>query len=602
MASGSFGINRTGSTSSYIGFRVDWVSVPNTPGNYSDISVWVYVTKSSSSTARTYGTATTNVNVGGQNQAQNNLDFSVSPGGTTLLFAKGGYRIYHNNDGTQSVNISVNVGGNIIWGSGSQTVALDTIPRASSVSNVSGYIESSATIVIAPKASNTFTHSVAIWFGSDRRWLQPNGELADTEYRFNTTQLQLPINLPASWYDLFTTDRGLGTITVNTFMGNTNIGYTQSQLIGICNPALCNPSVTATVVDSNATTLALTGNENDFIKYRSTALITPTISPITSGNDTKTTLKTKSVDGEVFTTDTVSVAFASKNYFTLEVINSRGMSTKITVSATGELIDYLPLTLSATMYRPEPTTGEVVVEYSGNYFNGYFDKNKTKHNTLTLTWSYRVKGTTEWKPGGTLTPTIDTTKTITTYENSESLGTIFDYRNQYEFHINYSDSVSSIDYDIINVARGFPIFWWTEDSFNVLSGSITANGFNVAGFGDYSYDETFTGSTWVDDKKIYRKVYSGGSTIAGQHYTIPIDVDFDTIVNCYGNISGANSLIGTTFNYIPLNFYNQEANYLYCEKGKIEYHAGWDCDEAIIILEYTKKDTENKEVTTNESN
>ena len=113
----------------------------------------------------------------------------------------------------------------------------------------------------------------------------------------------------------------------------------------------------------------------------------------------------------------------------------------------------------------------------------------------------------------------------------------------------------------------------------------------IKGLGDgeiYSTEEKIIGK-WIDNKSIYRKVYSGGSVRAGQHYTIPIDADFDTIVNCYGNISGNNSLIGTTFNYIPLNFYNEKANYLYCEKGKIEYHVGWDCDNSIIILEYTKK-------------
>lgn len=128
MASGSFGLNRTAG-SSYCSFFVNWSSTTNVGGNYSDVIVSVYVSKSSASTSATYGSSDTSVSVTDSGtQYENGLSFSVSPGGTTLLFAKS-YRVGHNSDGSKSIYIGVNVGGNIVGANGGATVSLDTIPR-----------------------------------------------------------------------------------------------------------------------------------------------------------------------------------------------------------------------------------------------------------------------------------------------------------------------------------------------------------------------------------------------------------------------------------------------------------------------------------------
>ncbi len=376
MASGNFTISRTGSTSSYISYRVDWASTPNTAGNYSDIHVVVYAFKSSSSTSRTYGTANTTATVEGKSQSTSGLSFSLQPGGRVTLLDKYNYRVYHNNDGNKQTTISVNVGGNVMWGSGSKTVTLDRIPRASGVNNASGYVDGNATITIVPKATNTFTHSVAIRFGSDYRWLGSDGYLTTTEHRFGINNNTLSLYLPTTWYSLFTTERAIGTITVNTYLGNTKIGSSNSQLTVICNPALCNPYASATAIDSNPETIALTNNINDVIRYRSLVLITPKIQ-VSASDDEKTTLKSKSINGTPFTTDTVTVANPNDKSFVLKLVNSRNMSSEIIVETTGKLIPYIPLTCSASFARTEPTNGEVQIEYSGNYFAKTFGEGTT---------------------------------------------------------------------------------------------------------------------------------------------------------------------------------------------------------------------------------
>ena len=131
MASGSFALTRTGSTSSYITFKCSWSSKANTSANTSTVTVTVTASKSSSSTASTYGSQTTTVKVGSASQS-NTASFTLAPSKTITLFSKS-YTVSHNSDGTKSVTISVNVGGNVIYANGSATVTLDKIARYATV-------------------------------------------------------------------------------------------------------------------------------------------------------------------------------------------------------------------------------------------------------------------------------------------------------------------------------------------------------------------------------------------------------------------------------------------------------------------------------------
>lgn len=132
MASGSFALTRTGSTSSYITFKCTWSSSSNgSAANTSTVTVKVTATKSSSSTASTYGSQTTTATVDGASQS-NTSSFNLNPGSTVTLLSKT-YTVAHNADGSKSCTISVNVGGNIIYANGSKTVTLDNIPQYTSV-------------------------------------------------------------------------------------------------------------------------------------------------------------------------------------------------------------------------------------------------------------------------------------------------------------------------------------------------------------------------------------------------------------------------------------------------------------------------------------
>lgn len=129
MASGSFNLTRTGSTSSYITFKCSWSSTSNgAVANSSTVKVTIVASKSSSSTASTYGNYTATATVNGSAQSVGTTSFTLAPGKSITLLSKS-YTVPHNADGTKTTTISASVGGNVMYGNGSASITLDKIPR-----------------------------------------------------------------------------------------------------------------------------------------------------------------------------------------------------------------------------------------------------------------------------------------------------------------------------------------------------------------------------------------------------------------------------------------------------------------------------------------
>ena len=73
-----------------------------------------------------------------------------------------------------------------------------------------------------------------------------------------------------------------------------------------------------------------------------------------------------------------------------------------------------------------------------------------------------------------------------------------------------------------------------------VSDKATAIEQNMALYNSYSFDEKWTGGTWVDGKKIYKKTYDLGTVPSPSgssvYCRIPFTVDFDTVVEIKGMI------------------------------------------------------------------
>lgn len=422
------------------------------------------------------------------------------------------YNIPHDSEGKASVSFYIE-GYSEVYStkSASGSLPLTTIPRATPAPNITCDVENTTSFTLTPYAS--FSHSVSISFGTTNKYLKTDGTLSNSEVKYDTSIRTWNFNADKSYYKQFNKKSGQGSITVRTYSGSTLVGSKSGTLTVVANQALCSPVITGTVIDTNETTKTLTGNENVIIKYKSIPRITTQIQ-ITSPNDDNATLSYLQVAGNNIS-DLAQRVFdvqnPTQNSFIIKAINSRDYSTETPLTASTGFIDYILPTITITSAkRTEPTTGDATIEYKGDWFNNKFSENVS--NTLTLTWKYKEKGQTAYTSGGTLTPTIKDN----TFSGTINVDGLFNYLKQYDVIIVVEDKLTSVDSAVVNIPRGFPIFWWSENFVDIL-GELRINGNNPF---LYSEDETVIGK-WYDGKPLYQKVilYTGGisSTIDNQH-------------------------------------------------------------------------------------
>lgn len=224
----------------------------NITGNYSSVHVTAYLhTNGYASMWGVSADATITINGGsaiehpginiGTNSAQKIWDHT--------------YNVGHNNDGTKTVGVKLSVGLNT-GGYGSAMVVFDyrlpDIPRASSVSDMTGTLGSAMTININRKVSS-FTHTVKYYFGN------LSGTIATgvgTSVSW-TPPLNLATQIPSA-------SSGWGNITVDTYSGSTKIGSKSAQLT-LNVPTSMTPTLgSITLTDSNAAVKNLLNTANTF--------------------------------------------------------------------------------------------------------------------------------------------------------------------------------------------------------------------------------------------------------------------------------------------------------------------------------------------------
>ncbi len=337
--------------------------------------------------------------------------------------------VKHNNDGKKTITCSASIATGTSSGtiSAQETFTLMTIPRTSSFSASDTQIEGTCIIRIN-RASTTFTHNLTYSFAG------LTGTIAT-----GVAEYQEWI-IPTSFYAKIPNAKsGSCTITCTTISDGNTIGSTSITINVSCNEEKCKPTLSATIIDTNTATKNLTGSSSKLVKGYSTARITPTA---TAKNGA--TISSKIVEGQVVSSY-LDISKVGKNTFSITAIDSRGFQTNIVSTAT--MVDYVPLTCSAKVYRPVQTESTAMLDISGNYFNGSFGSTS---NALTLKWEYRKKGASSWNTAKTITPTI----TGNTYKASVNCGTSFPYQDEFEFRVSYSDKLISTTQLLLKLSKG----------------------------------------------------------------------------------------------------------------------------------------------------
>lgn len=335
--------------------------------------------------------------------------------------------VTHNDDGKKSVSGSATINfPNWGWsGTVSASADLPRIPRASEVSCSSPYIGDNAIISIDKKASS-FTNTLTYKIGSLTGTIATKTSETTVQFKTSTIEDEIYALIPNS-------KEAQGTIYCVTYSGNTKIGDTKSTTFNLyAKESVCKPSVSATIVDTNASVTSIMGSNTKFVKYISKPKVTISATPKKSSSISSYSINLN--DGQTSNLQEDTFDTIGSNKVSVSATDSRPYSNSTDVTL--DMVDYIKLHINTiSITRPEGTSNEAILNVNGAYYNGSFTDDVS--NSLVGSFKYRLSGATEWTEGGTLTPVItDNTFKITDF----TLGTNFDYEEEYQFMITFEDT------------------------------------------------------------------------------------------------------------------------------------------------------------------
>lgn len=386
---------------------------------------------------------------------------------------------------TLTVNGSAFTSGGTHTVSANVTVVSTAQVLASSVGATDANIESNSTITIT-KYNSSYYHEITVCFGSIGRrknsssgtwqYITQSGQITTERTRFSDTSVSFTI--PSSFYAEIPNEKtGTCYVTCWTYSdasGGSVLGEAvETSFTVTAASSRCAPTVSGSVVDTNAVTNYLTGSSAILVQYKSSAQCT-----ITASARNSATLIAKTINGVTPTNDVLVITGDNlyNSSFIFSATDSRGYSASDTKTPT--MVRYVKLTANPTFYRPSPTSGEVALSFNGNFFNGSFGSYQNQ-----LAVGYRYRKSTDVAFGSWIQiPSNKITMGTSTYRstndiiledyNGDTDG--FDYRESYVFEfmaVDGYDPWASSTYRLSTVSQtavvkeGIPVFDWGRNDF-----------------------------------------------------------------------------------------------------------------------------------------
>lgn len=399
------------------------------------------------------------------------------------------FTITHENDGTKTIPIYAlipfhNSASGRDWEVDIE-IELPDIARANTVVISKTYIDDPINIAIN-KTDDSFTTTL-IYNAINTDGTVTTEEIANKTANKNISYTISTEKLTTILSKNKTSTSVLGILYAYTYSGNTQIGQKSYDLT--LNIEETPPIVSATVVDTNATTIALTGDSSKIVKYISKPKVTITaqaqqqadISSYSTvwGNSSSTAQETTFNSG------------IDSNIVTVSAKDSRNWvgEKEYDLNALGKYIEYIKPNFSKfTLSRPETTSNTINADLTGVWFNSSFGATS---NTLELKYRYKEKGG-EYGDYQTIT--------LTTNENNfslnGSLGSSFNYQKQIDFEFVLTDKLMSV-ITTFNVEKGESIIRVAE-TYVLIRGNLNIEG-NLNISGNTNVDGNFT----INERKVY---------------------------------------------------------------------------------------------------
>lgn len=485
-------------SSSYEGrqLRLYCTQTQNVANNTSTIN-WTLYSEGGSAKYYTVGPTTVTIN-GTQVYYKARASYSTQSFPASTGSVSGSTTVSHNNDGSKSISVSLTTA---IYTSSTSTSSgtwtLDSIPRASSISSISGNtIGSSITINISRNVSS-FTHQVWYRLNSSGDWVNL-GTGYGTSCTF-TPPMSLCNSIPNS-------TSGILNLCVRTLSGSTMIGSDVYKDITVYVPSSVVPSVSS--VSVTEATSGLASKFGFYIQNKSTLKVSISASGSYSSSirSYSTTFNGVTYSGSSFTTGTINNS-GSLNMVTT-VTDSRGRTASRTTSVS--LTAYSNPSVSAfSVYRANSsgTAGN-----AGTYLKMDFAFGITSlssKNSKTYTIEYKAQSASAWTTLTTVTPTDYSASS--SYLSSSG---ILDMATTYDVRFTVSDyfTGSSISRTISTTATAFNV---RADETGVAVGKMSELGdtFDVAWNTRLRQGLTVDGSATVGGALMIPQSIQEGSTV-----------------------------------------------------------------------------------------
>lgn len=398
--------------------------------------------------------------------------------------------VYHNFDGTKSVSISATGyinSSSLKSTSISGVITLDTIDRNIAILGASNFTdEENPTIIYKNPPGNTTTTLQAC--------ISLTGAANDIAYR--------DISKTGSTYTFILTQEERNVLRQATEGKNRTIRFYVRGVLGgqvmlsyvqrILTITDANPIIAPSVIDSNSTTIALTGDNNKLIKYYSNAAASL---PAVGQKYASITSKKIQNGNKTLTADGTFEAIENGT-FSFTVIDSRGFSTSQTVNK--PVVDYIKLTCDVANKIPT-ADGKFTYTVSGNYFNQSFG---AINNSLSVNYRYKKAGG-EYSAWASMTVNVSD-NSYTAIAQITGL----DYRSSYTFQAQAIDKLSTKN-SVEKTVQSTPVFDWSGEDFK----------FNVP----VEFAKGFTGGS---DKILWE-----GATVMGGGIEITLTEKIDAQMN-----------------------------------------------------------------------
>lgn len=574
----------TNNTSHFGVYLEVYESNVNTPNNTSVVTARLHITRSN------WGWQTSNSYGGKIVIDGTSYSFNYSPNWAyassgDVVVGSASKTVTHNDDGSKScpVSASWSTSGSYSCGtaSASGTLNLTKIARASGISCSSVNIGDNAIITIDRK-STAFTNTVTYNIGGI------TGTIAE---KTTETVLSLPTSdIVDEIYALIPNAKQIqGTVYCTTYNGNTQIGSTTSSNFNLyANENDVKPDVSGTIIDTNPTTIALTGDSSIIVKYASAPKVT--VNATAKKSATINSYNINANDGQQVNLQEYTFANGiGSNIVTINAIDSRGFGNPQNLQP--NVIDYIPIIINSYAgERTEDVSNEVILNAGGVWYNGEFKAGTP--NTLTCMFWYRESGADEWIEGGTITPTIE--GNTFKFENY-SLGSLFDYEKQWQIKIRVQDLTGYSERDDLNISKGQEVVAIGDDKVWVngeldVNGNIKQNGKDIL-IKNIVIGEEIATNEYINGKRVYKKMFECGA-MTGTELNISHGITgYDLIWIDQSNtwLIAPDGAIG------PLPFHNSHnANYaieFYLSDGGKNiyfYSPNQRISKAYVTLKYTK--------------